>query len=113
MSGAGSGDVGQIAGWAGGFFISVGVGIRWLVQWLSGRQEKRIGRLERDLGQVTARLLIVAEALALLAAEHRIHSPNSDALARAERALKLAFPLNRAVPQDLLDLAAALDRVEA
>lgn len=109
MSDNSAGEIGQVVAGIGGVLVPVGLAVRWLVQWLSGRNEKRITKLEKEVGTLTARLLIVGEALALLAAEHRHHAPGSEALARAERALKRAFPLDRMVPGDLLDLAAKLD----
>lgn len=54
--------------------------------------------------------MILGEALSLLLAEHRlVVSGSSDAILRAERALKKAFPLMPDVPSEILDLARRLD----
>lgn len=110
MDHAGGVEPGQIVTWVGGAFVGLAAAIRWIVQWLSGRNEKRLAALERESRDHAARTVIVGEALALLLAEHRLLvSGSSDAILRAERALKKVFPLMPDVPASLLDLAAKLD----
>lgn len=102
-------DVGQMVGGAG-LVGAAWMFLRWLLTLAGGRQDARIAKLESDLKENSTKVVMLGEALALLLAEHRMKvTGSSDAILRAERVLKKAFPLTPEVPDSLIDLAARLD----
>ena len=109
MSDTGGGGVGP---WAAAGIMALtplGLGLRWVVNWLSGRHEKRLASLEKGQANLVAKVLILGQALMEVTADLRHHAPASSSLVRAEAALKRAFPLDPRVPGDMLDLVAQMD----
>ncbi len=122
----GTGDAGIVAvGIAAGG--SVLGGLRWLITWTDRRALRRDAKLQaweesltrREQEQralLESRLEVMASALnamrsALIEATHALRrlDPENAALARAEMALRAAYPVDLATPADLDALAAQLD----
>ena len=106
---------------------SVWAGIRWLFTWTDRRAIRRDAKLQawedsldrREREQhvlLESRLAAMAEALnamraALIESTHALRrlDPENAALAKAEAALRAAYPVDFATPFDLTALTAKLD----
>lgn len=86
---------------------AIGLAIRWMVNWLSGRNDKRIAELEKKVAALTATTFRLAEALVEAIGEMPVES---EARKAARKALRAAFPLS-ATPDYLNELAERLDEL--
>ena len=100
-------EVGQ--GFAAALLLALGAGLKWLIEWLSGQRGSRMTKLERKVDRLNSKVIMIGGALATAVAELRANHPVSPNLAHYDRVLKLAFPVERTIPEDMAALAALLE----
>lgn len=96
-------------GIAAAVLVALGAALKWLIEWLSGQRGSRMGKLEKKVDRLNAKVVMIGGALAQAVAELRHSAPESAGLAHYDRVLRIAFPVERGVPEDLAALMARLE----
>lgn len=107
---------GEVAGYSAagvGVLGLFGSAIKWMVTWLSGRNDKHVAdliaetkALRRKLDGLDAKLMFLGAEIAVLLSS--VQDPS--ARDRASAALRRVFPVDQSTPPDMTALARDLDR---